>query len=237
LGKGGGIITGFLKSISMKQPWWKRFLSNFFTIPLEKVKSEYSTTLEVVLNKGRYALCTEHAVYSYEDLYINFRDSFYKIDLDSHKIDKVLILGVGLLSIPIILEKLLLKNYSYTCVDIDPEVVRLAKKYGLPQLESKIELHCADAFEYIKKETDTYGLIIVDIFIDDKVPSVFETTDFLQNLKRRFERNGLLMYNRMAQNNEAIEKTEQFYKNEFKKLFNDTDMLVLKGNRMLLAKL
>ncbi len=220
----------------MKQPWWKRFLSNYFTIPIEKVKSKYSTTLEVVLNKGRYALCTAHAVYSYEDLYINFRDSFYKIDLDSHKIDKVLILGVGLLSIPIILEKLLHKNYSYTCVDIDPEVVRLAKKYGLPQIESKIELHCADALEFVNNETNTYSLIIVDIFIDDKVPSAFETTDFLENLKKRLDGNGLLMYNRMAQNTEALEKTEFFYYNNFKKLFIDSEMLILKGNRMLLGR-
>jgi len=220
----------------VKQPWWKRFLSNFTTFSIEKVDSQYSKTLEIIYSQGRYSLCTENAMYSYEDLYLNFRESFQQIELDKFNIKNVLLLGVGLCSVPIILEKIFQKKYSYCAVDIDPEIIRLAKKYGLPLLSSPIEMCCADAFEFVKKETVRYDLVIVDLFIDDVVPSEFERNEFLVNLKNLLHENGLLMYNRMALSDEALKKTEDFFKHQFQTTFPKANFLTIGGNKMLLSR-
>lgn len=220
----------------MKQPWWKRFLSNFTTFSIEKVDSQYSKTLEIIYSQGRYSLCTENAMYSYEDLYLNFRESFRQIDLDKFNIKNVLLLGVGLCSVPLILEKIFQKKYNYSAVDIDPEVIRLATKYGLPLLSSPIKMHCIDAFEFVKKEKEQYDLIIVDLFIDDVVPSDFEKNEFLAAIKNLLPENGLLMYNRMALSDEALKKTEDFFKQQFKATFPKADFLTIGGNKMLLSQ-
>lgn len=219
----------------MKIPFWKKWLSYFTFLTLEKRKSEYSGQIEILLSRGRLAMATSKAFYSYEDLYLNFRKSFEKIDLRDFDIDKVLILGAGLLSIPYILEKKHSKNYKYKVVDIDATVLNLASKYALPKLYSNIELVCADALEFVKNERDRFKLIIVDIFIDDIVPEVFESLEFLEGLKKILESKGLLMYNRMSQNLPAKIQTEKFYNNNFTRIFKNSEIIDLSENKMLLA--
>ena len=123
----------------MKQPTWKRWLSYIREIPIETSESEHNPFLNIVLRNGQYQLCTANAIYSYGDLYDNFSKAFKQIDLDKLPIKNVLILGFGLGSIPLMLEKMFHKKYYYTAVEIDPEVLRLANTYVLPELKSGIE--------------------------------------------------------------------------------------------------
>lgn len=219
----------------MKISFWKKLLSHFTDIILEKKQSNYSEKLEIVLSRGRVALCTKNAMYSFEDLYLNFRDSFLKIDISRYKVEKVLVLGAGLLSVPYILEKKHHKKFICKAVDIDPAVLEVARKYALPKLQSEIELICSDAIDFVRDEQEKFDLVIVDIFIDDKVPTAFETLDFLNSIKNLMLPEGFLMFNRMAQSENALKKTEVFYNQLFKIVFKDAEMLVLSGNRMLLG--
>lgn len=219
----------------MKQAWWKRFLSYFFSFSIEKLNSDYSDVLEIRYSQGRYLLCTENAIYSYEDLYINFRESFYQVNWDKYHVEKVLLLGLGLASIPHILEKQFQKDFQYTAIEIDPQVIKLAKKYGLTTLHSPIDLVCADAFEYVMQAKDQYDLIIVDIFIDTEVPTKFETQGFVDQLKNILNKQGLLMYNRMTLTEAASAKTEQFYTDIFEQEFSEASFLQIRGNKMLLS--
>lgn len=84
----------------MEPSFWTKLGSYWFDIQLEETDSDYSGKLEVICRKGRYALCTKNAVYSYDDLYVNFRKSFQQVDLERYKINDVLVLGLGLGSIP-----------------------------------------------------------------------------------------------------------------------------------------
>lgn len=219
----------------MKIAFWKKLLSHFTDIVLEKKQSDYSNKLEIILSRGRVALCTQNAMYSFEDLYLNFRESFHKIGLSKFKIEKVMVLGAGLLSVPYLLEKKHQKRFHCKAIDVDPAVIDAATRYGLPKLSSKVELICSDAAEFIERDLENYDLLVVDIFIDDKVPEIFETSDFLEKLKNRMEPGAILMFNRMAQNSSALRQTEEFYNDVFKNVFMDSEMLIIKGNRMLIA--
>jgi predicted membrane-bound spermidine synthase len=214
---------------------WKKIFSYFFDIRLEKKISNYSGELDILLSRGRIALCTKNAMYSFDDLYLNFRTAFDTINIARFKTEKVLLLGAGLLSVPYILEKLHHKRFSCKAVDIDLAILEAAKKYALSKFNSNIELICADAGDFILDEKEKYDLIVVDIFIDDKVPSKFETVDFLNMLKNQLTDNGLVMYNRMSQNDIALKNTETFYDQCFKSVFLKSEMLQLNGNRMLLG--
>lgn len=210
--------------------------SYFVDIQLEETLSAYSGKLEVICRNGRYALCTENAVYSYEDLYVNFRDSFQQIDLDKYGIKNVLVLGLGLGSIPLLLEKKFKKTYHYTLIEIDQKVVDLAKKYTLDELKSSYSVICIDALEYVRSCTQKFDLVAIDIFIDDQIPSAFESVQFLENVKKVLSPNSLLMYNQLTYNDTLLLKTELFFQHKFKYVFPEAVLLSLTGNRMLLNK-
>lgn len=214
-----------------------KWMSHLVDVQIETVESAYSGTLEIICRKGRYALCTPNAVYSYDDLYVNFKNTFEQIDLGAFPIQKVLVLGLGLGSIPWLLETRFNKKYMYTFVEIDENVVNLAERYTLEYLNSPYEVFVEDAFQFVKEAKDRYDLITVDLFIDDLVPSAFETIAFLQNLKQLLTPQGLLLYNRLAYNDLLLQKTTQFYEKSFQAVFKEGTMLELDDNRMLLNRL
>ena len=220
----------------MKQPLWKRLLSHLFEIHIESSTSEHNPHLHVSLRNGRYQLSTANAIYSFEDLYDNFLDAFRKIDLDRFAINNVLILGFGLGSIPIILEQTFEKKYHYTGIEIDEEVLYLANKYALPEIDSGIELICANAIDFVKLSTIKYDMIAVDLFQDDIIPQQFEEIEFLENLKKLLTADGILLYNRLAYNEEDIKNSKHFYRNAFQVVFEKGTYLKVNDNWMLLNR-
>jgi len=199
---------------------------------IEDAPSDLNPALHVCLVNGRYQLCTENAIYSYADLYDNFSGAFAKLNLKNQVIKKVLILGFGMASIPIILEKMGL-DYSYTAVEIDEQVIYLASKYELPYLRSPVQMICADASQWVEIAEEHFDLIAVDIFLDDVIPDRFTQTSFLENTKNLLRPGGLLLYNRLANTEADLETTKLFFEETFKKVFPEGRYLTVGGNWML----
>ena len=139
-------------------------MSYFFEFHIESAPSEINPHLYVSLSRGRYQLSTANAIYSFEDLYDNFFDAFKQIDLDKYPIKNVLVLGLGLGSIPLMLEKNFGKKYNYTAVEIDESVIYLSSKYALPQLKSNIQMICADAFAFVMQTEQKFDLICIHFY-------------------------------------------------------------------------
>ena len=216
----------------MSKTFWRKFFSYFGELHVESSPSKYNPHLYVSLRRGRYQLCTAHAVYSYEDRYDNFVQGFRKAGLEERNIQKVLILGFGLGSIPVILEKQG-HDYQFTAVEIDEEVLYLANKYAVPELNSSIELICTDAYAYVMQCNEKYDMICMDIFLDDTVPANFENESFLQALKELLNPEGLLLYNRLAANRKDVDKTKSFYQDRFLKVFPEGQFVDVGGNWIL----
>jgi len=220
----------------IKQPLWKRFLSYFFELHIESAPSEHNPHLYVSLSRGRYQLCTANAVYSFEDLYDNYVKTFRRLDLERLNPKRVLLLGLGLGSIPVMLEKLFEKHYSYTAIEIDESVIYLAGKYALPFLQSPVETICADAYFFVMQCEEKYDLICMDIFQDDKVPEAFEKKEFLDQLKALLSQDGLLLYNRLSATKEDTLETRKFFEGDFKTVFKQGLDLDVGNNWMLLNR-
>lgn len=217
----------------MEQPFWKRLLSYITELHIESAPSEHNPHLYVSLSKGRYQLSTEHAVYSYGDLYDNFVRAFHRLNLDNKKIENVLILGFGLGSIPVILEKTFGKIYSYVAVELDENVIYLADKYTLPSLKSPVQIINADAFAFAHICSEKFDLICMDVFSDDVIPADFETRDFLGHLGELLNRDGILLYNRLSLSDKDRVKTRQFFETKFKQQFPSGQALDVGGNWIL----
>lgn len=179
---------------------------------------------------------TENAIYSYGDLYDNFTKAFQKIDLDRLEIKEVLILGFGLGSIPLILETMFKKKYYYTAVEIDPEILRLANTYVVPDIQSGIEFQLSDAGTFAAFSKEKYDMICMDVFLDDEVPTELEHEDFLVNLKKMLKPNGILLFNKLAFSKRDKIKSAAFFKNHFKHIFTEGTYLDVDGNYILLNR-
>ncbi|MEM9820386.1 MAG: class I SAM-dependent methyltransferase [Bacteroidota bacterium] len=217
----------------MQAPLWKRLLSHFIEVHIEGTSSQHNPQLDVCLVRGRYQLCTENAIYSFEDLYNNFGDAFKKIHLDQLPGQDVLVLGFGMASIPTLLEKKMGKNYHYTGIEIDEEVIYLTSKYVLDELQSNIELICADAASWMAQNIRKFDLIAVDLFLDDVIPHVFEQATFLRQVKDALNPGGILLYNRLAYTPNDVEKARHFFEHQFSAVFEGASYLDLDGNWML----
>ena len=215
----------------MHIPYWKKWTSYLTELSLETTSSPYNSHLEVSLKRGRLMLSTRNAIYSYSDKYDNFGKAFKKMDLNG--VQEVLLLGFGLGSIPYILEKVEHCDFSYTGVEIDEEVIYLASKYVLPDLNSDINLVTSDAITFLTLDQNRYDLIAMDIFESDYIPQQFETESYLRGLEEHLSADGVIMYNRLAYTDQDVKKSLAFYNDVFKKVFPDSEYLTIKGNMML----
>lgn len=215
-------------------PVLKKWLSYLAEIHIESASSAYNPHLYVSLRRGRYQLSTKGAVYSFADLYDNFVKAFQRIDLDRLPGKEVLVLGLGLGSIPYILEKMFQRAYYYTAVEIDETVADLANRYTLSHLDSNVQVVVADAYAYILQTASKYDLICMDVFVDDKVPSDFEMPEFLEALCETLNPGGILLYNRLTSRTLDKERSKHFFKKEFLSVFQNGKHLDVQGNWILL---
>lgn len=220
----------------MMQPLWKRMLSYLTELHIESAPSELNPHLYVSLVKGRYQLATKNAIYSFADLYDNYRLSFKALDWDKLDGSDMLLLGVGLGSIPFMIESKLNRKMRYTGVEVDENVLYLANKYVLRDLQSPFEMHCIDAWNYIVQSNESFNIICMDVFVDDVIPDRLFSMDFLELLKDRLTPNGVLMYNCLARTDADIHAAKKFLFDEFLTVFPEGGFLDVRGNWMLVNR-
>ncbi len=209
--------------------------SYVYSLTMEQTSSPYNALLEVQMSRGRYMLLTENAIYSYGDLYDNYADSFKQFDLPNNENTEVLILGLGLGSIPQMLEEVWHKKYYYTCIDIDETIIYLADKYVLQHLKSPMDVIRADALDWVQVTEQTFDMICIDIFVDVATPAEFRQAHFLERSLELLNPNGVLLYNCLGYSEKDCQETEHFYHNTFKNIFPNSEIWKLRANYMLVA--
>lgn len=213
----------------------QKLLSYVFDISLEKSSSPYNPYLEVLLVQGRHQLITKNAVYSFDDKYDNFYQAFKGINWKLLDVQNVLVLGLGLGSVIHMLEHNFDKHFSYDCVEIDPEIIRLAEKYTLKASTSATQVFQTDAMTFVQLCQSSYDLILMDVFQNAEVPEKFESEDFLLELKSLLNVNGLILYNRMNMNY-SDKKANKSFITSFSKVFPDYKELPVKDNIVLVSE-
>ncbi len=209
----------------------KRLLSYFFEIKVEEVASTVSGKLKVSILNGRYCLSSANAVYSYEENYSSFKTAFEKTSIGKREIVNTLVLGYGLGSIPLMLNKAHNLHPRFTAVESDPVVLHLAKNYGY--LPVSVALVQDDAYHYVINSTQKFDLICADLYVDDKTPAQAEKEEFLQALKKLVMPGGLLLFSRFYYEKHHRQLTDDFRKNVFEIIFPGAFAIKTKGNLML----
>jgi len=208
-----------------------RLLSYIYPIT-KKVESKYSGTLEITWHNGKKHLNTKNANYSYGSLQKILKFGLHKIDLSN--CNKILILGLGAGSVI----ETLIKDFKYknhiTALDIDPVIIEIAKaEFNLSE-NKNLKIICENANSFMKRNKNLFDLIIVDLFIDDLVPSEIYKLSFWERITKSNSSKGSILFNASLQDENTkalsdilshIEKSR--YKTQKLEKVNGTNTLII----------
>lgn len=112
---------------------------------------------------------------------------------DPDEIDRVLFIGGGGFTGP----KRFVEEYDVTVdvVEIDPEVVRVAKEYFQVEPSDRLRIHTVDGRQFLRETDETYDLIVLDAYKRDKVPFHLTTVEFMSLASDRLDDDGILFAN------------------------------------------
>ena len=204
-----------------------------YLYPLTKtVHSEVSGTLEITWYNGKKHLNTKNANYSYGSLQRILKFGLLKIDLN--KVNSILVLGLGGGSVIETLRNDFEYSKPITAVDIDPVIIDIAKNEFQLKEDNNLQIICEDALKFMQSNSCHYDLIIIDLFVDIKVPKPFLEFPFWMNVIKVCSTNGTIIFNA------SLEKTKstaliaiidllksQFYKTEVYEKVNNTNTLII----------
>ncbi|MCB0515703.1 MAG: methyltransferase domain-containing protein [Chitinophagales bacterium] len=218
---------------------WQKYLSYLVCLRLEKRKSAYNPYLEVLLCKGDLMLNTRQATYSHHAAYVSFEKPLAHLFQQRKNFapQTVLVAGLGLGSVPKMLyEKFSLQKSHFFCVEIDPEIIALCKKYLPQNIQEKCSFWQGDMAQFVaENQRPQFDLIAFDIFEEDKIPDVFTETIFLTELFNLLNPRGVLIFSTLHYN-DTVKKTSEKVLLAAKKLWqNELELLTTSGNTILIV--
>ncbi len=107
---------------------------------------------------------------------------------------KCLIIGLGGGSIPSFLHKRY-AQMKIDCVDIDPEVIAVAKEFFDFEEGDMMRAHAADGRKFIEESRDRYDVVFLDAYGDDAIPEHLTTREFLRSTRAILSPKGVVVGN------------------------------------------
>ena len=220
---------------ALPYPRWRSWLSHLADQTLELGEGEHGDELAVLLRKGKVLLQTNGAIYSWEDNYYNFRTAFERTDWRRLPGPRCLLLGLGLGSVPQMLEERFGLAFEYVAVEYDAAVARLAEDYLLYRLRSPITTVVADAAAFVAQCGERFDLILVDLFVDDEIPRPFAGEAFAKTLAGLLNPGGCVISNRLAHRDHDRADTAAYYREVWRAVFPEGAYLDVVSNWMLFS--
>jgi spermidine synthase len=86
-------------------------------------------------------------------------------------------------------------SLDITCVELDPAVVELAKKYFGVRPQDKFKINVADGRSYLTKSRELWDVIMIDAYRGPFVPFHLLTEEFFKVVKSRLKPGGVVVQN------------------------------------------
>jgi spermidine synthase len=193
-----------------------KLFSYFIPMNVFKTNSPISKSLEVTWNNGELVLDSKNTNYSYGSLQRILKKGLKYIGYERiKKFESILILGVaGGSVIKTLVDDVKFKG-KITGVEIDAEIIEIAKKYFKLDEVKNLELHLEDAFEFVLRTKENYDLIIIDIFQDTIMPNFLFEDFFINRINLLLNQEGFILFNTMV-----INEKDRIRNVDYRKKFN-----------------
>lgn len=132
---------------------------------------------------------------------------------------RILVVGLGGGTLPMFLHKYY-PEATIDAVDIDPDVVDVAKKFFGFGEDEFMRAHVGDGRRFIEQFRQPYDAIFLDAFGSDSVPAHLTTQEFLQAVRRAVKPDGIVVGNVWARHsNPLYDSMVRTYRDVFDEIF------------------
>ena len=107
---------------------------------------------------------------------------------------RMLVVGVGGGTMPRFLRRYY-PNASIDAVDIDPEVVNVAREYFGYRDDERMRAHVGDGRQFVERTREPYDIIFLDAFGTRNVPPHLTTVEFMRAVRRAVKPTGVVVGN------------------------------------------
>lgn len=210
----------------------QKLLSFFYPVKISEAQGISTPIIGLYKFQGRWQLSAATAIYSDGAAYAPLKLAFNFLKNELHQKQKMLVLGAGLGSAVSVMHNLNI-SLENTLVEIDPQIIA----WGKPILEAETKQNCtwvcSDVLQFVERESNTYDLIVLDVFQDRVVPHFISTTSFLSHCKRMLQNHkSVLVFNYIINNETQWADTLENVKTIFK-----IDHIIAKGiNRIMILR-
>jgi spermidine synthase len=173
----------------------KKLISYIYPVT-KKIPSQYSGKLELTTINGKKVLDTLNTNYSYGSLQRVLKYSIDQINLEQTK--NTLILGLGGGSVIQTLRDDKKMDSHITAVEIDQIIIDIAASEFDITSNGNTDIICDDAWNFVMTDKHSYDLIIIDLFIDNEVPSKFLELKFWKNILCHLKNGGDVIFNTLC---------------------------------------
>lgn len=152
--------------------------------------------------------------------YLNY---FLLLYLLKKNAKKILLIGFGTGILVKQFEKIFDKLESFDVVDIEENILPIAKKYFDFEESEKFNFYLQDALVYLRNNKTKYDVIITDVAGNEGIDERFFEDDFFKNIKKSLKKDGIFAFNSCANTdfdeNEktffgfTVKKYREFFKN------------------------
>lgn len=155
-------------------------------------------------------------------------------------IRNILILGLGAGSVVPIINRYY-SGAKITGIEIDPVIIDVGKKYFALGEYNNLSIITEDAFSFIQQHyndtyyrSSTYDLIIVDLYVGERIPNKLKSKGFLQKVKGVLSKNGVVMINHLR--SKGREKELKQFETLLRSVFTKVDIVKPLVNQIFLCQ-
>lgn len=195
-----------------------------------------------IIQKGRGANATRtmfynNTVFSFINLSTIYTHCYWDYFLplpSAFSKPHILILGFGGGTISYQMYNMYGKNIDIDAVEIDKDIIHISKEFLIKEI--KVNIINEDALVYLKTTKKRYDIIIADLYIGNKIPSKFLSTNFIKICKSHLKHKGIFATNFAF----STENSSQYkpYVSKNKKIFDSLytiNPILIPGNAILIA--
>ncbi len=170
----------------------KKIVSHIWPLT-KRITSQINGILEVTWINGKKVLDSQNANYSFGSLEKVLNFGLSKIEIQNTT--EILILGLGGGSVI----QSLYNRFNYkgkiTAVEIDDIIIQIAKDEFDIKERKLLSIINDDALHYVENCKKRYGLIIIDIFLDQIVPEPFYEEKFWNHVLQLLQSGNHVLFN------------------------------------------
>jgi len=177
----------------------------------EDIKIDGNGDTKVLKYNGiTYSVANANSIYTHL-----YWDYFIPLPLLFEK-PKVLIIGLGGGTIPYQLSKIY-NDIDIEIAEINEKMVEIAKEFTGIDL-SKFKIYIEDGATVVKRKRNEYNIIILDAYINDRIPKQFLGEEFISDAYSALKEDGILAINYARRLSLLLEYIT--YKSRLRKFFN-----------------